>query len=293
MVYPTCSTQGRALKVACADTDSGIALNFLTPAVLPVLHRHVVTFWATPGNIDGRRHLGMRFYGSLSELRALIKLPSELQFIEDWSPARRHGNSSSKAFASIPLQQADYVPVNSLNRFPATIPEHMFFTPESAWQYWQNWAFARVWPPPESCTSRADFAIAFRAVYDELRPNAELHNPPPRSYLAMHLREGDKRRVSSLVAAAVRNAAHKVAKSTGLPWLVISDNTTAAKSRRHSASRAYPFWRSGNHLPNCNQRPANTHGAASFLSALGCAGFLCALGSRWHSASDQSLWRLD
>ena len=93
-----CSTQGRALKVPCADTGFGNRLlNLLTPSVYArVLHRHVITFWATPGNIDGRRHMGMRFYGSLSELRALVMLPSELQFIEDWTAAQRHGNSSSK-----------------------------------------------------------------------------------------------------------------------------------------------------------------------------------------------------
>ena len=125
----TCSTQGRALKVSCADTGFGNRLlNLLTPAVYArALHRHVITFWATPGNIDGRRHFGMRFYGSLFELRALVRLPSELNFIEDWPTAQRHGNSSSKVFAGIPLEQADYVPVNSLNRFPATLPEYMYF----------------------------------------------------------------------------------------------------------------------------------------------------------------------
>lgn len=225
-----CSTQGRALKVPCADTGFGNRLlNLLTPSVYArVLHRHVITFWATPGNIDGRRHMGMRFYGSLSELRALVMLPSELQFIEDWTAAQRHGNSSSKVFSNIPLEEADYVPVNSLNRFPATIPEYTFSTPESAWEYWKSWARAGVWPAPEGCISRADFAIAFRAVFDEMRPKTDLLNPPPRSYLAMHLREGDKHRVSSHVAAAVQHAAQKVAQDTGLPWLVISDNDTAA-----------------------------------------------------------------
>ena len=64
----------------------------------------------------------MRYYGSLSELRALVSLPSDLQFIEDWPAAQRGGNSSSKSFASLSLAQADYVPVNSLNHFPETIP---------------------------------------------------------------------------------------------------------------------------------------------------------------------------
>ena len=227
---PTCSTQGRPLKVSCADTGFGNRIiNLMASMVFArVLQRPLITFWATPGNIGGRRHSGMRYYGSLSELRAVVSLPSDLQFIEDWPAAQRGGNSSSKSFASLSLAQADYVPVNSLNHFPETIPGYGLFTPESVWGYWQAWARARIWPPPEACVSRSDFAKAFRTVFDEVRPRIDLQNPPSRSYLALHVREGDKRRVPAHIAASVRSAAQALGQRTGLPWVVISDNETAA-----------------------------------------------------------------
>ena len=228
---PTCETRGRPLRVACADTGFGNRiLNWLAPAVYGrVLHRPIVTFWATPKNTGGRRHFGMRHYGELSALRELVDMPYDLQFIEDWPVSRRGaGVSSSKAFGALTLKQSDYVPVNSLNNFPNSMPGYGFFTPESAWEYWQGWAKHRVWPAPNNCTSYAEFALAFRAVFDDFRPRIDLQNPPPRSYLAMHVREGDKRRVSTDAAATVLRLAQHVSQRTGLSWLVISDNETAA-----------------------------------------------------------------
>ena len=235
----------------------------------------------------------MRYYGSLSELRAVVSLPSDLQFIEDWPAAQRGGNSSSKSFASLSLAQADYVPVNSLNHFPETIPGYGLFTPESVWGYWQAWARARIWPPPEACVSRSDFAKAFRTVFDEVRPRIDLQNPPSRSYLALHVREGDKRRVPAHIAASVRSAAQALGQRTGLPWVVISDNETAAieleAALKLGASRSSRGRGSPVSLENRCHSPRHN---ITLRFVPWCAIF-CALRIGWRAHSDEPVWWLD
>ena len=129
------------------------------------------------------------------------------------------------------------------------------YVPEPAWAALQGWADRGAMPWWPSCASRDSYLAAYRVVQAQLNPTAAaracFNNPPARSYLALHVRRGDRakpqRRCGKectrqggdrpgafaasastvavlLLSNSTLHALRTVSERDGRPWLVVSDN---------------------------------------------------------------------
>ena len=183
---------------------------------------------------------------------ALVELPRALRLIETTVDGREGAfvplNRSAQERMRARLG-ADEIPRLGRDKYVND------YVPEPAWTALRAWAaqgLMRWWP--STCASRDGFLAAYRAVQRQLRPTplgAEcFRNPPPRSYLALHLRRGDRARMqrrcgrtcaltggtgaaAGAAAEAVEalllsnrtlGALRRVGARDGRPWLVLSDN---------------------------------------------------------------------
>lgn len=216
----------RLLKGSTPDTGMGNRLSKLISfaGIGESLDRHVLAFWATPGNTNMKAHRGRRFYGGLDEVRSLMHLPRALHWTEDWSDEALNGTSSGSALEKVALEAADLIPTGLLRGL-----EFGWGHPEGTWFYWQCWAHQNKWPSP--CVDRVTFFARMRDVYDQIRPRTNLSNPPPRSYLVLHWRRGDRGNVALSDPGSYNLtwtcAQTLITRRADLPWLVVADNATA------------------------------------------------------------------
>ena len=219
----SCEHGSRPLKAETPDTGFGNRLSKLLSfaAIGESLGRPVVTFWASPGNTNHKRHRGMRFYGSLDELRTLIMLPRALQWVEDCSANEANGSSTHSMLAAIPLAAADVIPTHLIKAL-----QFGWGHGEGTWYYWQSWARTNDWPYP--CVNRSTFLVNMERVFMELRPRFHMRKPTPRSYIALHWRRGDRGDVSKEDKASFNTTWDcintLIQQRPALPWLVVSDS---------------------------------------------------------------------
>ena len=145
--------------------------------------------------------------------------------------------------------QADVIPKMSRHTYIND------YVPEPAWAALQGWADRGAMPWWPKCASRDSYLAAYRVVQAQLNPTATaracFNNPPARSYLALHVRRGDRAkpqrrcgkectrqggdRLGAFAASAstvavlllsnsTLHALRTVSERDGRPWLVISDN---------------------------------------------------------------------
>ena len=276
-----CSARGCAdtvglLKCGGSPTGLGNRMGYLLTlaSLAAALGRPAVTSWST-----GQEKLafgGQRYYGSLQELRTLMELPAELHFVEDYLPCSDRncsGHSSnltdsshsppeqSKALDNIPLHLADSVPLGQLvtQSDLRDVTGHY----EGVWFYWQRWGFRGIWPGP--CVDRGTYVAAARRSYAQVRPRQDLGNPPARSYLALHVRMGDKCGGRALTNAnATWDIAALVSQRSGLPWVVISESEDTRKDTESVLQR-----RGARVMSRANQEHnVSNHGAETRLMTI-------------------------
>ena len=166
----------------------------------------------------------------------------------------------------LPLTIVSRQVFNQLNATAVTIPFHPppyvnDYTMEPAWQMWGTWDALPGFFLQRCLTTKLRYEEAYRRAQALVQPNIELCNPPLRSYVAVHIRRGDKGRTASLYFAR-KNATNDPRNSpTGTPkmwkllsiiaaarpdlsWLFLSDSRTA---RREAEVRAQANgWRVAN-----------------------------------------------
>ena len=157
----------------------------------------------------------------------------------------------------LPLTIVSRQVFNQLNATAVTIPFHPppyvnDYTMEPAWQMWGTWDALPGFFLQRCLTTKLRYEEAYRRAQALVQPSIELCNPPRRSYVAVHIRRGDKGRTASLYFAR-KNATNDPRNSpTGTPqmwkllsiiaaarpdlsWLFLSDSRTA---RREAEARA-------------------------------------------------------
>jgi len=238
-----CAHPARLLKADMPDTGFGNRMTkLITAAALAIaLNRTAVSYWSSKHNSNSK-HLrggaGKRSYGTLDELRALVRLPRVVTWLEDWNASRQRKQSTAALFASLPRAQADEVPFAALlqHRKVSQVCGH----PEGIWFMWRHWAHRHIWPPP--CLQHRAMLAAVRAACLEIRPRADLGLPAERSYLALHIRSGDRASLigptfgyhrsnneswwSVSTALQTWRYARAAAESSGLPFLVVAENAS-------------------------------------------------------------------
>ena len=183
---------------------------------------------------------------------ALVELPRALRLLETTVDGHRGAfvplNRSAQERMRARLG-ADEIPRLGRDKYVND------YVAEPAWSALHSWAargMMRWWP--SSCASRDGFLAAYRTVQSQLRPTPLgarcFGNPPPRSYLALHLRRGDRARMQRrcgrtcalaggtgaaagaaaeaiealLLSNRTLEALRRVGLRDGRPWLVLSDN---------------------------------------------------------------------
>ena len=165
-------------------------------AVTEALGRSALyTSWPSAAS-QGVRGQGARDY-DFGLVRQLVHFPAVVHFLED---VETHSSASSfrtreawlKADSSVPIRLA-----NGSGLYAESIPFHPRpyvndYVPECAWAMLEGWTKRRLTRLPVGCIARDAFLHAYRRVQSELRPRLPLCNPPPRSYVVLHIRRGDK-----------------------------------------------------------------------------------------------------
>ena len=157
----------------------------------------------------------------------------------------------------LPLTIVSRQVFNQLNATAVTIPFHPppyvnDYTMEPAWHMWGAWDALPGFFLQRCLTTRLRYEEAYRRAQALVQPNIELCNPPRRSYVAVHIRRGDKARTASIYLSR-KNATHDPRNNlTGTPqmwkllssiaaarpdmsWLFLSDSRAA---RREAEARA-------------------------------------------------------
>ena len=126
-----------------------------------------------------------------STIRRVVQFPRILEFLEDSLNAttaeHQSGFSSRRRFdelfRSIADDEIPYHPRPYVNDY----------VPEPAWQMVHAWGSRGIFSPAR-CMNRTGFLSAYRRVQEQVRPKVDLCNPPPRSYIALHVRNADNTR---------------------------------------------------------------------------------------------------
>ena len=200
----------------------------------------------------GVGHANDRDY-SFAAVRASVVWPSVLRFVEaEVSSALNASAASAVASAWVyeksnraALRLADGSELRAENVPHHPRPYINDFVPECAWAMVKDWPRRKVWQPP-ACLTRSLFLRAYRKVQSELRPKGALlcGRPPPRSYIALHVRRGDRlghagkaerqakrtnalaERVANATAfsSVILNALRPIGAATRLPFLLLTDD---------------------------------------------------------------------
>ena len=206
-----------------------------------------------------------------ADMRRLVAFPRVLHWLDSSADAPLGRSDEYRALANttieIPFHPRPYV--ND-------------YVPEPAWQMVEGWR-ARGRPAARACLTRVNFLRAYRAVQSELRPVAGSALarclPPRRSFIALHVRRGNKAANARRDAASVLDA-NRTWRALGavrrahpaLAWVVLTDASDAGRSaiesRLVSDVRARLLaW------PACGDggRPAGTLGALRDFFAINAA----------------------
>ena len=122
------------------DTGFGNRMTkLITAAALAIaLNRTAVSYWSSKHNSNSKHLRGKRSYGTLDELRALVRFPRVVTWLEDWNASRQGKQSTAALFASLSRAQADEVPfaVQLQHKKVSQVCGH----PEGIWFMWRHWA---------------------------------------------------------------------------------------------------------------------------------------------------------
>lgn len=146
---------------------------------------------------------------------------------------------------------------NQLNSSAVTIPFHPppYFNDyimEPAWHMWGGWDERAGLFLRRCLTTKSRYEEAYRRAQALVRPRIELCNPPPRSYVAVHIRRGDKAKTASIYFSKRNTTGGEPHIISGTPrmwellstiasarpdlsWLFLSDSRAA---RRDAEARA-------------------------------------------------------
>lgn len=263
--HAACSCSDRPLRVLDNFQGWGNRIGWwLTAAALgEALQRPVVTGWHGAPKTSGGRNYD--YY----EVRRLVQLPHRLHYLEDTISAnhsrhhRRAVHAPLRATVGPPLSgsafrhafrnlDADEIPLHPK-------PYVNDYIAEPAYEMITSWGRRGLFPLP-ACLTRSAFLSAFLRVGAQLQPSADVAAclPPRGSYLALHVRRGDKAAaISKAVAGGKTRRATARARPPGsadlfddtrtwsalgqvtkgapsLPWLVVSDSTA---TRNEAAKR--------------------------------------------------------
>ena len=117
------------------------------------------------------------------------------------------GAGFKAAFHAVAAEEIPYHPKPYVNDY----------VPEPAWEMISSWDRRKLFQLPPCLTRTASLA-AFRSVATQLQPSADAASclPSPRSFLALHVRRGDKAKwIEKDVALAASGRASAQAMHTG------------------------------------------------------------------------------
>ena len=97
-----------------------------------------------------------------------------------------------------------------------------YYLPETMYWQWSLWDKLKPRRFVPRCVSRTDFFAAYNRVRAQIRPLRALRNPPPRTYLALHVRRRAWKWGPPVLKSETKLALVEIRRLTGLPWLVLT-----------------------------------------------------------------------